>query len=199
MNYSSDFVQDGAGANNREWGGAAGLQGLDSIGEVRVETSSSSARYSRPASVIVTTKSGGNAIHGALYETVRNNAFGVARARQDVTLTAVLRHLAYRNEFGGSITVFLPPSGSTAGARYHLLLHLPAAPKPPGGLPTTVNTPPMRTGNFVFPDNQGRAITLTIHSTRPTTTNGHLATRTPPRQRSSHVASTPERIYESRS
>ena len=84
MSYSTDYVQDGASSNNREFGGSANLQGLESIGEVRIETSTSSAKYTRPTSIIVSTKSGGNRLNLALFETHRNNAFGVARARQDV-------------------------------------------------------------------------------------------------------------------
>jgi len=37
--------------------------------------------------VIVTTKGGTNTLHMAVYETARNNAFGVARARQDISFT----------------------------------------------------------------------------------------------------------------
>ena len=105
MAYSTDYVQDGAAANNREFGGSANLQGLESIGEVRVETSTSSAKYTRPTSVIVTTKSGSNQLHLGVYETHRNNAFGVARARQDVFLDgrAYQTPKLIRNEFGGSV------------------------------------------------------------------------------------------------
>jgi hypothetical protein len=115
MSYSTDFVQDGASANNREFGGSANLQGLESIGEVRVETSTSSAKYTRPTSVILTTKSGGNQLRLAIFETHRNNAFGVARARQDVFLdgTPFKTPKLIRNEFGGSIggPIMLPTFG----------------------------------------------------------------------------------------
>jgi hypothetical protein len=105
MVYGTGFVQDGAPSNNREFGGSMNQQGLDSIGEVRVETSTSSARYNTPTSVIVSTKSGTNKIHGSLYETARNNAFGVARARQDVNLSGAPYQTPklIRNEFGGTI------------------------------------------------------------------------------------------------
>ena len=105
MTYSTDYVQDGAAANNREFGGSANLQGLESIGEVRVETSTSSAKYTRPTSVIVTTKSGSNQLRFAVYETHRNNAFGVARARQDVFYDGRPYETPklIRNEFGGSV------------------------------------------------------------------------------------------------
>ncbi|MDQ6699567.1 MAG: carboxypeptidase-like regulatory domain-containing protein, partial [Acidobacteriota bacterium] len=87
MVYSNSYVQDGAAANNREFGGSMNLQGLESVGEVRVETSTSSAKYNTPTSVIVTSKSGTNRFHFGVYETARNNAFGVARARQDVSFS----------------------------------------------------------------------------------------------------------------
>jgi hypothetical protein len=115
MTYSTDYVQDGAAANNREFGGSANLQGLESIGEVRVETSTSSAKYTRPTSVIVNTKSGSNTLRLAVYETHRNNAFGVARARQDIFLDGrpFETPKLIRNEFGGSIggPVMLPSFG----------------------------------------------------------------------------------------
>ena len=105
MSYSTDFIQDGASSNNREFGGSANLQGLESIGEVRVETSTSSAKYTRPTSVIVSTKSGSNKLQFAIFETHRNNGFGVARARQDVFLDGrpFQTPKLIRNEFGGSV------------------------------------------------------------------------------------------------
>jgi hypothetical protein len=112
MVYSTNYVQDGAAANNREFGGSMNLAGLESVGEVRVETSTSNAKYSSPASVIVTTKGGGNQVKLAVYETMRNNAFGVARARQDVSYTGTPYKTPklIRNEFGGSIggPVYVP-------------------------------------------------------------------------------------------
>ena len=105
MVYSNSFVQDGAPSNNREFGGSMNLQGLESIGEVRVETSTSSVRYNTPTTVIVGTKSGTNQLHLSVYETARNNAFGVARARQDISFNPAAPYHTpklIRNEFGGS-------------------------------------------------------------------------------------------------
>ena len=103
MVYSTNYVQDGASSNNREFGGSMNLQGLESIGEVKVETSTSSAKYNSPTSVIVTTRGGTNRVRLSLYETVRNNAFGVARARQDVFYDGrpFQTPKLIRNEFGG--------------------------------------------------------------------------------------------------
>ena len=115
MAYSTDYIQDGASSNNREFGGSANLQGLESIGEVRVETSTSSARYTRPTSIIVSTRSGTNRLAFSLFETHRNNAFGVARARQDVNLdgSPFKTPKLIRNEFGGSVggPVVIPSFG----------------------------------------------------------------------------------------
>src|SRR5260370_10109352 len=87
MVYSTDYQQDGAAANNREFGGSTGLQGLESIGEVRIETSTGNAKSSSPTSVIVNTRGGTNRYRMAVYETIRNNGWGVAAARQAIDLS----------------------------------------------------------------------------------------------------------------
>jgi hypothetical protein len=104
MVYGTTYTQDGASANNREFGGSTGLQGLESIGEVRVETSTGNARSSTPTSVIVTTRSGTNHYRAAVYETIRNNYWGVAKHREDVNPGGAPYQLPklIRNEYGGS-------------------------------------------------------------------------------------------------
>lgn len=122
MVYSTNFVQDGASTNNREFGGSGLVSGLESIGEVKVETSTSSARYSTPTSIIITTKGGSNQFHGSLYETHRNNAFGVARARQDVLIGSEYNvPKLIRNEFGGSFSgpIWLPTFGANGKGWYN--------------------------------------------------------------------------------
>jgi Carboxypeptidase regulatory-like domain len=123
MGYSTDYVQDGASSNNREFGGSGIIQGLESIGEVRVETSTSSAKYNRPTSVIVTTKGGQNQLRLTAFETHRNNGFGVARARQDVLFTGQEYKVPtlLRNEYGFSASgpVFLPKFGEGGPALYN--------------------------------------------------------------------------------
>jgi hypothetical protein len=115
MVYSTDYQQDGAAANNREFGGSTGLQGLESIGEVRIEVSSGNARSASPTSVIVTTRGGTNRYRVGLYETIRNNGWGVARARQDINPNGSPFQVPklIRNEYGGSIggPVVLPTFG----------------------------------------------------------------------------------------
>ena len=105
---SMEYIQDGATLNQRNLGQlAARPPGIDTINEFRVETSVSSAKYNRPASTIVSTKSGSNEIHGAVFHTMRNNGFGVARRRQDFYEKPPQ---LIRNEFGASLggPVWLP-------------------------------------------------------------------------------------------
>ena len=73
--------------------------GLDSIQEFTVESNAASARYSTPTSIIMSSKSGTNDLHGTAFETNRNNGYGVARARQDGNGGAPFLN---RNEFGAS-------------------------------------------------------------------------------------------------
>jgi hypothetical protein len=103
-----ELYQDGAIIKNRDVGDWSGrLPGVDSIQELRVETSLSSAQFDRPGSVILSTKSGTNSLHGSLFETNRNSGVGVARRRQDFFTKAP--HYV-RNEFGGSVggPVYIP-------------------------------------------------------------------------------------------
>jgi len=81
--------------------------GMDSISEFHAETDASSAKFATPMTVVLSSKSGTNALHGALFETNRNSGYGVARRRQDnFTKPPFLN----RNEFGASSggPVYLP-------------------------------------------------------------------------------------------
>ena len=107
--FSFEMVLDGAALADRySWNTVTARQpGLDSVQEFRVENNASSAKFSRPTSIIVTTKGGTNAIHGSLFETNRNSGLGVARARQDTFLKPPYLN---RNEFGASAggPVYIP-------------------------------------------------------------------------------------------
>lgn len=106
MQEGMEYSQDGAPMTNRNFGGElqaaqATLPDPDSVQEAKFETLNSSAQFATPATVILTTKSGTNAIHGSMFETARNNYFGIAKARQDPSNFAA-PHLV-RNEFGASV------------------------------------------------------------------------------------------------
>ncbi|MBI3650765.1 MAG: TonB-dependent receptor [Acidobacteria bacterium] len=100
---SLEITVDGISIVDRFGGGIARVQpGLDTIQEFRLETVGSDARYSRPATVTLSTRSGTNQLHGSIFETHRNNASGLlARNRQQTQTVATFPKLI-RNEFGGS-------------------------------------------------------------------------------------------------
>jgi hypothetical protein len=106
MGEAMEYSQDGAPMTNRNFGGEANtpqaiLPDPDSVQEAKFETLNSSAQFSTPATVILTTKSGTNQYHGSLFETARNNAIGIAKARQNPANFAAPKLI--RNEFGGSV------------------------------------------------------------------------------------------------
>ena len=101
LRNASEMLEDGAIMQNGEWGGTPYRQpGMDTVAEFRSETNNSSAKMDRPGSFIISTKSGTNQVHGSLFETARNSAIGVARARTDFFTKPP--HLV-RNEFGTSL------------------------------------------------------------------------------------------------
>ena len=105
---SMEFLQDGAVISDRNTGRISERPpGIDTIEEFRVETSVPSAKFSRPASTILSTRSGTNEFHGSLFYTGRNNGFGVARRRQDFFSKPPQ---LIRNEYGASVggPVILP-------------------------------------------------------------------------------------------
>ncbi|MEZ5398410.1 MAG: carboxypeptidase-like regulatory domain-containing protein [Bryobacteraceae bacterium] len=106
MQEGMEYSQDGAPMTNRNFGGEANssqatLPDPDSVQEARFETLNSSAQFATPATVILTTKSGTNEFHGSVFETARNNYFGIARARQDPANFSAPPLI--RNEFGLSV------------------------------------------------------------------------------------------------
>ncbi|MEK7406113.1 MAG: TonB-dependent receptor [Acidobacteriota bacterium] len=97
---SQEFVLDGAAQTDKLWGGMMSRQpGLDTIEEFKVEVNNSSAKFTRPTSVIMSTRSGTNRVHGSAFETHRNNAIGKARQRTDFYSKPPQ---LIRNEFGVS-------------------------------------------------------------------------------------------------
>ena len=81
--------------------GGSQLIDPDSVQEVKMVAMNAGAEYATPATAIFTTKSGTNSLHGTFFETARNNAIGIAKARQDPS-NLVAPHLV-RNEFGASM------------------------------------------------------------------------------------------------
>ncbi|MCL4850086.1 MAG: carboxypeptidase regulatory-like domain-containing protein [Bryobacteraceae bacterium] len=161
LRFASEYLQDGTPVLNRDWGTVAGRPpGLDTIQEMRFETSNSSAKMNRPATIVTTTRSGTNQVHGALFETARNNGIGVARSRTDFyTKPPQL----IRNEFGASLggPVYLPRIYKGRDRTFFFASYegLRLASKSTGE--TTMPTAEMRQGDFSgLVNNQGRLYTL---------------------------------------
>ena len=109
MDQALEYVQDGAALTNRNFGGERNspqgqLPDPDAVQEVKMSLSNNSAEFAAPANGIITTKSGTNHLHGSLFETARNAAFGLAKQRGFITTaTADANPPLVRNEFGASI------------------------------------------------------------------------------------------------
>ncbi len=165
---SMEIVQDGVSLVDRFGGGIERVQpGLDTVQEFRIETSSSSARYPRPATVTLVTKSGTNQLHGSLFETFRNNADGLrARARQDGNSPAKL----IRNEFGVSAggPVVIPKVYDGHNKTFWFFAYEGLRQREASFDEDYVPTPAMFQGNFSgISDNNG----VLTHIYDPTTTN----------------------------
>ena len=86
---SLEITLDGISMVDRFGGGIARIQpGLDTIQEFRIETVGSDARFSRPATVTLATRSGTNQFHGTAFETHRNNQGGLLAHRREETAGA---------------------------------------------------------------------------------------------------------------
>jgi Carboxypeptidase regulatory-like domain len=103
---SLEITLDGISLVDRFGGGIARIQpGLDTVQEFRIETTGSDARYSRPATVTMATRSGTNQFHGSAFETHRNNTAGLVARRRNTPINAdgsVTWPKLIRNEFGAS-------------------------------------------------------------------------------------------------
>jgi hypothetical protein len=161
LRYASEMLQDGALLENREWQSIpARPPGLDTIAEFRAETLNSSAKMNRPGTFILTTRSGTNELHGSFFETARNSAIGVARARTDFYTKPP--HLA-RNEFGASLggPVFIPKKYNGRNKTFFFFSYEGYQLRQSITRTTEVPTAAMRQGDFSgLVDSQGRKYTL---------------------------------------
>lgn len=163
LRFAMQYVQDGAVLEGSDGGGGSTNTrppGMDSIQEFRVESNNSTARMSRPATTIVSTRSGTNQVHGSAFETARNNGLGVARARQDYYTKAP--HLV-RNEFGASLggPVYLPKLYNGKNRTFFFFAYEAYRNMAARTSSATMPTMAMRQGDFSgLVDGQGRRYTL---------------------------------------
>ena len=156
-----ELYQDGAVIKNRDTGDWSGrLPGVDSVQELRVETSMSGAQFDRPGSVILSTKSGTNSIHGSAFETNRNSGVGVARRRQDY-YTKPPHYI--RNEFGASLggPVYIPKVYNGKNKTFFFTSYEALRQVSDSTFSTTMQTDAMRQGDYSgLVDSLGRLYTI---------------------------------------
>ncbi len=153
MQEAMEYSQDGAPMTNRNFGGEGNtaqstLPDPDSVQEAKFETLNSSAQFATPATVILTTKSGTNVVHGSVFETFRNNYFGVAKSRQNPADFAA-PHLV-RNEFGGSVggPIVIPKLYSGKNKSFFFFAYERFSLRQDSSQLVRVPTVPMRSGDF---------------------------------------------------
>jgi Carboxypeptidase regulatory-like domain/TonB dependent receptor len=153
MGEAMEYSQDGAPMTNRNFGGESNvaqaiLPDPDAVQEAKFETLNSSAQFSTPATVILTTKSGTNSIHASLFETARNNYFGIAKARQNPANFAA-PHLV-RNEFGANIggPIYIPRAYNGKNKTFFFFAYERFSLRQASNELVTVPTAAMRQGDF---------------------------------------------------
>ncbi len=158
---SLQFVQDGVPINNANVSQLTTRPpGLDTIQEYRVEMSVAPARYTSPATTLLSTRSGTNKLHGSLFYTGRNNGFGLARRRDDFyTQPPQL----IRNEYGASVggPVRLPHIYNGKDRTFFFFAWEAYSLRNAATMNTSLPTQAMQQGDFSqLTDGQSRAITL---------------------------------------
>src|ERR1700724_221315 len=136
---STDWLFDGNDNNKLTAGGIAILPSIDAIQEFKVLTYNYSAEYGTRAgpTVLVTTKSGSNQLHGSLFEFFRNTKLD---ARSYFASTKEQFNL---NQFGGAIGGPIQKDKTFFFVDYQ-------AKRQRHGIPYTgtIPTPAMKTGDF---------------------------------------------------
>jgi Carboxypeptidase regulatory-like domain/TonB dependent receptor/TonB-dependent Receptor Plug Domain len=97
---SNNFTLDGIDNNNDSINGPGFRPSVDSIQEFKVQTGMYSAEYGRSSGgqVVVTTKSGSNALHGTAYEFLRNQVLDARNFFTPASGNPVFK----RNQFGAT-------------------------------------------------------------------------------------------------
>src|SRR6266404_5306994 len=144
----TDWLLDGNDNNQLDEGGIAIFSAIDGIQEFKVLTYNYSAEYGERAgpTVLVTTKSGTNQLHGSLFEFFRNTKldaktfdFGNATAKQKFNL----------NQFGGSLGGPIQKDKTFFFVDYQAKMQRRGVPFS-GFVPTTSMTTPDVNGNYDF-------------------------------------------------
>jgi len=144
--------------------------GLDTVEEFRVEVNGASAKYARPTTFVMSSKSGTNTIHGSMFEVARNSGIGVARKRQDYWTKPPYLN---RHEYGVSVgaPVFIPGVYNGKNRTFFFFAWEAAQTHSPTTQSYYVPTAAMRNGDFSgLVNSQGQLYTLYDPWTTNTTT-----------------------------
>lgn len=164
---AQEYILDGSVETDRRWANPPGITGppaippgVDSVQEFAVQNNAVSAKFSRPVSIVLSTRSGTNGLHGSVFETHRNNAIGLARSRTDFYSTPPR---LIRNEFGGSAGgPLIIPKLYNGKDKTFWFVNAEAF-RMAQGFTASYNVPTaaMRNGDFSeLKDSQGRLLTL---------------------------------------
>jgi outer membrane receptor protein involved in Fe transport len=87
-NFSNSFIIDGVSANDDAAGLAGVVVGVDVVQEFQVVTSGGQAEFGRALGgyINLVTRSGGNALHGAVYGYLKNSRFNAANSLSNTVL-----------------------------------------------------------------------------------------------------------------
>lgn len=142
----TDWLLDGNDNNQLDEGGIAIFSDIDDIDEFKVFTYNYSAQYGERAgpTVLVTTKSGSNRFHGALFEYFRNTKLD---ARSYFATSVEKFNL---NQFGGSLGGPIQKDKTFFFFDYQAKMQRHGIPFT-GFVPTTAMTTPDSGGNYEFP------------------------------------------------
>jgi hypothetical protein len=142
---STDWLLDGNDNNQLDEGGIAIFSSIDDIQEFKVLTYNYSAEYGERAgpTVLVTTKSGSNQLHGSLFEFFRNTALD---ASNYFTRTQAKFNL---NQFGGSLGGPIRKDKTFFFVDYQAKMQRQGVPFD-GFVPTTSMTTPEANGNYDY-------------------------------------------------
>lgn len=155
-----DTLIDGASTVGRQFGDWQAPIRIDAVQEMVVETNNSSAKFSRPVNMVISSKGGTNSFHGSLVETHQNSSLGAARQRQEYWSKAPQQ---INNQFAASAggPVFLPGIYDGRNRTFWFINYDGARLVSPHTQGYAVPTEAMRQGDFSgLVDGQGRHITL---------------------------------------
>jgi carboxypeptidase family protein len=140
---STDWLLDGNDNNQLDEGGIAIFSDIDDIQEFKVLTYNYSAEYGERAgpTVLVTTKSGSNQLHGTLYEFFRNTDLDAKTPFVDTQTKFNL------NQFGGSLGGPIKKDKTFLFGDYQAKMQRKGVPFT-GFVPTTAMVTPDENGNY---------------------------------------------------